>query len=102
MNTSVLIEELKTAAQTSSSPVARTLHKGNAAKATVLVFRSGAVLREHQSSVPATLFVVEGKVLYREDGQETTLSTHEHTAIPPQRTHVVEAITDSVCLLIQG
>ena len=60
------------------------------------------MLKEHKTSVPTTLLVLEGEIEYSIGEEKITLKKYNQTGIPIGLLHAVEAKEDSVCLLIQG
>lgn len=99
MNTiQIIMEQLNNAVQ----PVARVLHHGSHCKTLAIGFKAGMTLKDHQTNVAATLFVARGEVIYKQENQEFTLSACSYMAIPVNTVHAVFAVTDSLCLLIQG
>ena len=84
------------------NPVAKILHKGTAFKVIVLVFKKGMVLKEHKTSVPTKLTVMNGKVNYIGPSWNKIMDEYDDFDIPLEEIHAVEALEDSLCLLIQG
>ena len=88
--------------ETAKHPIANTLHKGGHFKVLALAFKKGMILKEHQAHLPTKLFVLSGKVIYKQGDEVTSLSQYEEQEIPVDILHSVEAIEDSLCLLTQG
>jgi len=93
-----VFEELVTA----THPVAKILHKEDNIKVFVIGFKSGMLLKEHTAHRPSKLTVLTGKVIYRQNENETILGMYDEKEIPLDVIHAVEALEDSLCLLTQG
>jgi quercetin dioxygenase-like cupin family protein len=98
----MVIEEAFAELALKNHPVARILHKGDMFKAVIIAFKKGMVLREHKTHLPATITVIKGRVNYRKDDSITTIEEYDNFQIPIHETHSIEALEDSICLLIQG
>lgn len=84
------------------NPVAKLMHTGVAFKVIVLAFKKGMILKEHKTSVPTKLTVLNGNIKYSSEKLIKTIDTYEELEIPLEENHSIEAIEDSLCLLIQG
>jgi hypothetical protein len=84
------------------NPVVKMLHKGIAFKVIVLVFKKGMILKEHKTSLPTKLTVMNGKVNYIGPSWNKIMDVYDELDIPLDEIHAVEALEDSLCLLIQG
>ncbi|MNL35784.1 hypothetical protein D3C87_1578320 [compost metagenome] len=60
------------------------------------------ILKAHQTSLKAKLVVIEGKVNYIESERSIVLEKFDELEIPKTIVHSVEALEDSICLLIQS
>jgi quercetin dioxygenase-like cupin family protein len=60
------------------------------------------VLKEHTTTVPARIVIVEGQVIYKEAERTVNLFKLDDSEIPVNVLHSVEALEDSICFLIQG
>lgn len=96
------IKEILTQLETAEHPVGRAIHKNDHFKVLVIAFKKGMALKEHKAHHPSKLIVMEGNVIYKEEGRTVDLKKFEETDIPVEVTHAVEAVEDSVCLLTQG
>ncbi|MFN3406023.1 MAG: hypothetical protein ACK40G_18150 [Cytophagaceae bacterium] len=96
------IKDIAVSLESSKHPVAKALHKSENFKVLVMGFKRGMILKEHKAHLPTKLTVLEGSVLYRENGTIKALSKHDETEIPVEVIHSVEAVEDSLCLLTQG
>lgn len=86
----------------SSHPVAKALAKGEHFKVIAIGFKMGMVLKEHKTSLPAKLLVLQGSVAYQEGEIVKLLGRYDETAIPVNVPHSVTCTEDALCLLIQG
>ena len=96
------LHDIQKRLETATNPVALAIHKGENFKVLAIGFKKGMVMREHKTNRPAVLTVFSGKVLYKMDSQEITLSMYDEQQIPVDHIHSVEALEDSLCLLTQG
>ena len=88
--------------QDTNHPSIKILKKGEGYKVIVLGFKKGMILKEHSTSIPAKLVVVEGKVNYKEADSSVVLDKFDEQDIPVNVNHALEALEDSICFLIQG
>ncbi|MGN6641277.1 MAG: hypothetical protein ACTHJ8_20370 [Mucilaginibacter sp.] len=98
----MIIKEVLTQLENSAIPVVRVLKTYTAGKTLALGFKKGMVLTEHKTAIPAKLVVVEGTVIYKQEGKSIELDKFSDLDIPVGVPHAVEAQEDSVCLLILG
>ena len=98
----MLLKEIVKQIENATHPVAKALHRGDHFKILAIGFKKGMMLKEHQTHLPAKLFVLKGEVIYRVNENTTTLSEYDEIEIPVNVMHSVEAIEDSLCLLSQG
>ena len=96
------IKEINEQLRTAKHPVAKALHKGDNFKVLAIGFKKGMKLKDHQANLPSKLTVISGKVVYRLKEKEIELKMFDETEIPVNIIHSVEALEDSLCLLIQG
>lgn len=96
------LKDIQVQLATASHPVAKALHKGDHFKVLAMGFLKGMILKEHKAHAPTKLFVLEGKVIYRQGNEQTILERYDEIDIPVEVVHAVEAEEDSLCLLTQG
>lgn len=99
MNT---IASIKEQLKTSEKPVAKAFHIGEHFKVLLFGFNEGVKLEDHKAHHPTKLLVLEGEVIYHQEKKDYKLSAHEEIDIPPEVTHSVFALQDSLILLTQG
>lgn len=88
--------------QIKNKPVAKLMHTGVAFKVIVLAFKKGMILHENKTSVPTKLTVINGNVKYNSENLIRNIDTYEEIEIPLEEIHSIEALEDSLCILIQG
>lgn len=96
------IQSVLTKLDTSMHPVAQVLHKGNDSKALIIGFKKGMELKDHSAKIASKLLVIKGQIMFRDTISEVELKQYEEVAIPANEVHHVTALTDSLCILIQG
>ncbi|WGQ09696.1 hypothetical protein QG516_24590 [Pedobacter gandavensis] len=98
----IIKEVLAQLAEAQTGPVIKVLEKGDQFKLIVLGFKKQMVLKAHQTPLNAKLVVIEGKVNYIEADRLVVMNKFDELAIPKSVVHSVQALEDSVCLLIQS
>lgn len=88
--------------QNSDRPKIKILKKGEDYKIIVMGFKKGMILKEHSTPIPAKLLVIEGKVNYKEADKNLIIDKFDEYEIPINVIHAVDALEDSICLLIQA
>lgn len=96
------ITQIKDKLKTSTHPVAKALHQGTGYKVLLMGFNKGMILKDHKAHIRSKLTVLEGSVRYFEDTRIVTLGQYDEIDIPIEKTHNVEALEDSLCILSQG
>ena len=98
----MIIKEILSELEMKDHPVAKALFKKEGFKVLVLAFKNGMVLKEHKANVPTKLIVLEGSVNYKSETTEIKIGKYDEFEIPINELHAVNALTDAVCMLIQG
>ena len=98
----MIIKEILSELAMKDHPVAKALFKKEGFKVLVLAFKDGMVLKEHKANVPTKLIVLEGSVNYKSETTEIKIGKYDEFEIPINELHAVNALTDAVCMLIQG
>jgi len=96
----MIIHEVLAQLEKANAPVIKVLQAHAAGKTLVLGFKSGMILKEHRTAVPARLLVIDGSVTYKQEGVSVTLNKYADLEIPVDILHSVEAQEDSICLLL--
>jgi quercetin dioxygenase-like cupin family protein len=98
----MVIQEALEDVELKNYPVSRVLHKGDMFKVIIIAFKKGMILKEHKTHLPAKITVIKGKINYRTVDSATSVNEYDDFQIPIHETHSIEALEDSICLLIQG
>ncbi len=98
----MIIKELLAELETKVNPIAKALYKAEGLKVLVLAFKKGMVLKEHKAHLPTKLIVLEGMIKYKSDADEFIFNKYDEFEIPVNDLHMVDALEDSLCMLIQG
>ena len=97
-----VLKQLVADLQESSHPVAKALHFQNQGCRILMIgFKKGMHLKEHKVNLPATLYVLQGAVVYIQNAFKKEVKALENIDIPINEMHAVDALEDSLCLLIQ-
>ncbi|MEQ9405619.1 MAG: hypothetical protein RIM99_18665 [Cyclobacteriaceae bacterium] len=98
MTIPTILEELST----SEKPVAKVLHKSDSSRTVCIGFNKGMQLKEHKTTKPTTLLVLNGSIEYTEGEEVYNLSKYDQYEIPPNVVHAVNALEDSLIMLMHG
>jgi quercetin dioxygenase-like cupin family protein len=83
-------------------PISKIIKAGDSFKLVAIGLKKGVIWRDHKSVMPAKLLVMEGRVTYVQGENKVKLEKFEDFDIPVNVVHSLEAIEDSICILIQG
>jgi quercetin dioxygenase-like cupin family protein len=98
----MIIKEAIAELELKGNPVAKLMHTGVAFKVIVLAFKKDMILKEHKTSIPIKLIVIDGKIKFMGTNTQKIIDKYEELEIPIEEIHSIEAFEDSLCLLIQG
>ncbi len=98
----MIIKDVLAQLDHASHPVMKRLHGNDSFNVSILGFNKGMILKEHKANKPTKLTVVNGGVLYKEEGRTVTLMRYDELEIPIGIIHSVEALEDSICIFTQG
>ncbi|MFD2517678.1 hypothetical protein [Salinimicrobium flavum] len=100
----MILKEILSETGTAGKPVVRKLQQGKATDSHVLAIGLGkeVVLRDHKSDIPAKIVVLKGKMVYKEKDTKVVLQALDEYDIPVGEIHRVEAIEDSLFIVIKG
>ena len=98
----MIIKEILSELEMKDHPVAKALFKKEGFKVLVIAFKNGMALKEHKANMPTKLLVIEGSVKYKSETTEIELGKYDEFEIPINELHAVNALTDAICMLIQG
>jgi quercetin dioxygenase-like cupin family protein len=96
------INDAVTELESKSHPVSKLLHTSHSVKILVIAFKNTMILKEHKTTIYAKLIVLKGKINYCANAIKKIMGEFDEHEIPINETHSVEALEDSICLLIQG
>lgn len=88
--------------ETSDTPVAKSFHTGDHFKVLIFGFKKGMKLQDHEAHQPTKLLVLSGDLMYHQGKDTIRLKRNDEVEIPPEITHSLSAIDDSLVLLTQG
>lgn len=97
-----MFTEIKALLETSTHPVARSCIKTKEVNLLGIGFKKGMILANHKTPYPSRLWLLEGRVEYRDANGAVVLSALDEFNIVPDVVHEVIALEDSACLLIQN
>lgn len=97
----MILREITEQLALAAHPVARAVLKEGHRKVLFIAFKKSHELKEHVSHTPATLYVLNGAVIYRQGTAATELFKYDEAAIPANTPHTVECTAEALCLLIQ-
>ncbi|MEO8416845.1 MAG: hypothetical protein ABI472_24490 [Ginsengibacter sp.] len=98
----MIIQEILAQLENTVNPIVKILQRGDQFKVIAMGFKKGMILKEHKTPIPAKLVVIDGNVLYRQGEESIALNKFDEHEIPVNIIHSVEALHDSICILIQG
>lgn len=83
---------------------ARSLIRGTEFGITLIVMKTGGVLKEHYSPSPGAATVLEGEIEFTVPSEEKSfrLSKLQSIAFSPDKSHIVEATEETLLLLTFG
>ena len=93
-----ILKELNTA----DKPIVKRLQEGKGFHVLAIGLKNKVVLKEHKTDVPAKLVVIKGQVIFKSGNVMVTLNTYDEHTINVKEMHSVEAIEDSLFLVIKG
>lgn len=76
-----------------TQPKVRTLAVGNKFVVKRMEAQAGALLPKHLANVESVLFIHEGEITLRINGEEVSLDRGDAYTIPPDVPHQIQAIT---------
>lgn len=83
-------------------PLATAIQKGKGYRVLAIAFKKGMQFKEHMIHLPTRIAVISGIIIYRENEKKISLKKYDELEIPVNVIHSMEALEDSLCLLIQG
>ncbi len=98
----MIIQEIIKMLPSSQTVITRIIRKYDHNRIIAIGLKKGLFLPDHISSVPALLIPIQGKVYFRSEVLSIEVQALEELEIPVNVMHSLEAIEDSVCILIKG
>lgn len=98
----MIIQEIINLMPSSDKVITRILRKYDQNRIIAIGLNKGLILPDHISSVPALLIPIQGKVYFRSEVLSIEVQTFDELEIPINVIHSLEAVEDSVCILIKG
>ena len=102
MNESEMLHDLLSLSEKEGKPSIRVLQKTDRSKLMAIALAKGISLSRHKAPDDARILVVKGKILFVNDSESLELSKLEVHSFPKEEVHSVEALEDSIFLLILG
>jgi quercetin dioxygenase-like cupin family protein len=98
----MIIKNVKWQLEDATRPISKLIKGGDTFKSMAIGLTKGVTWKDHKAVLPTKLLVIEGKVMYRQEGTEVVLKKYDDMDIPVNLIHSLEALRDSICVLIQG
>ncbi|MGB7786781.1 MAG: hypothetical protein WBL27_11825 [Salinimicrobium sp.] len=98
----MILKEVIAQTETAEKPVVKRLQEGKDFHILAIGLKENVVLKEHKTDIPAKLVVIKGQVVFKTDEAETTLGLYDEHVIQVGQLHAVEALKDSLFLVIKG
>jgi quercetin dioxygenase-like cupin family protein len=86
----------------SDKVITRILRKYDQNRIIAIGLKKGLFLPDHITDVPALLIPIQGKVYFRSEVLSKEVQALEEVEIPLNVVHSLEALEDSICILIKG
>lgn len=88
--------------ETADKPVVKLLRDGKDFDVLAIGLKEKVVVKEHLTDIPAKLVVIKGRVIYKTSNLDVTLELYDEHIIKVGELHSVEAVKDSLFLVIKG
>lgn len=98
----MIIQDVLSQLEDAAGPVVKVLQRTDNIKVIALGFKKGMILKEHKTGVTTKLLIMDGCVIYKKAEASVVMDKYDDLDIPINVLHSVEALEDSVCLLIQS
>lgn len=98
----MILKEILAQIETAEKPVVKRLQEGKDFHVLAIGLKEKVVLKEHKTDIPAKLVLIKGRVIYRTAEEEVTLGIYDEHVITVGQLHAVEALEDSLFLVIKG
>ncbi|MBL4586424.1 MAG: cupin domain-containing protein [Flavobacteriales bacterium] len=67
----------------------------------LIAIEKGNELKEHTSNTDASILILQGKVIFKINGEEHIMQSHDLFSFKKNETHAIEALTNSKLILIK-
>lgn len=98
----MVLKQIESELESAENPVAKILRKGENFTVLAIGFQKNMLLKKHKSNVPARIVVMKGEVVYNSEKGANRIGLYEEFEIPVEELHWVEAVKDSLMLVIKG
>lgn len=98
----MIIQEIINLMPSSDKVITRILRKYDQNRIIAIGLKKGLFLPDHITDVPALLIPIQGKVYFRSEVLSMEVQALEEVEIPLNVVHSLEALEDSICILIKG
>jgi quercetin dioxygenase-like cupin family protein len=98
----MIIQEIINLMPSSDKVITRILRKYDQNRIIAIGLKKGLFLPDHITDVPALLIPIQGKVYFRSEVLSKEVQALEEVEIPLNVVHSLEALEDSICILIKG
>lgn len=98
----MILKDVITQTENADQPVVKRLQEGKDFHVLAIGLKEKVVLKEHKTDIPAKLVVIKGEVVYKTSEDEVRLGLYDEHVIQVGQLHSVEALEDSLFLVIKG
>ena len=88
--------------EAAKKPVVKKLQEGKEGHVLAIGMQAEVILKEHKSDIPAKIVVIKGQIAYNAGDKHTILDLFQEYNIPVGEYHWVQALKDSLFLVIKG
>ena len=97
-----ILKEVLKEVESAKKPVVKKLQEGKEGHVLAIGMQAEVVLKEHKSDIPAKIVVIKGQIAYNAGDNQKIISLYEEHDIPVAEYHWVQALKDSLFLVIKG
>lgn len=98
----MILKDVLAQTENAEKPVVKRLQEGKDFHVLAIGLKETVVLKEHKTDVPAKLVLIKGQVVFKTAEAEVTLGLYDEHVINVGELHSVEALKDSLFLVIKG
>ena len=96
------LKEVLKEMEAAKKPVVKKLQEAKEGHVLAIGMQAEVILKEHKSDIPAKIVVIKGQIAYNAGDKQTLLDLFEEYNIPVGEYHWVQALKDSLFLVIKG